>query len=1532
MRILIRIITLFILILFSNFVSAKKWYVDDGSNIGDVYTIGSSSGDDITGDGTSSKPYAKLSKAISSASSSDTIYVDKGSYTDVQVVISKALTIIGSGTGNTIYDGGNSPKLFARITSNNVNIKNLTITKYFNATGGQGQVIDISGAYSGISIENVLITACLGATSTLANINIAGGASVTVKNSFFKCSGYNGAMGGGILVNNSSLSVLNTVFYQNESATEFGGAIQIKGASSNVSVTNSTFSGCVSLKGGAIYQSAGILSVIGSCFINNFSETDDNSSGGGAIFVSGTSNTTISNCNFNTNAATAQAKGSSNITVGNASSADGGAICFKSVSGTASITNCRFENNGKLLQSDGQTLVNVLDDGQDIYYSGAGLNITISNNTFSSANSGEVNIYEDASGNQTMSNNGIYTQTGATGATISTLLTTRTGVSDGTDTGWSDKNISGTTTINMIGSLLTPIRTDVHSTCSTVLFAGWTDNLITQGGVCNPAIGQPGYLKFLSATSSTISPPLDFTVSTAGKYLTFRASTSGVTNTAANTVTVSISIDNGLTWTTLGSRTPTTSTLTQVTPFDLSAFSGNQVKIRFQSLSATGAIGVGIDDIVISNASTIITPTLDFSNKAVQVLYTQAIVGGSGAPYNVVQPYISEDNGSTWTALTSTSSAGTFTLDLAFYHNPTTRLKFETPYANGTKGASLDNLVFNYASSSNTNPVTYCQNPESITSCDVSLNCATETMKPIILKCVDNKSINNCSYILPDYTSELSAYDDCSFTIVQSPAAGSVLTSGNTTVTFTVTDAHLNSTSCSMVVSLSSSISLSATPTQIVCSDGTGSISLTASGGIGSLIYSWTGPSSYTSTSEDITSLSAGTYTVVVTDANGCTATASATINAAPAAITLTATPTQIVCHGGKGSVALSTTGAAPVVYGGDATTNLSQGTYNYTVTDANGCTATASATINAAPAAIKITPIITNVKCWGESTGSVEVQVENGKSPYEYIWTGPGLILNNKLDKQINLFASTNPISVKVKDANGCESSLTNNIIITEPNDPLILGLVKTDVLCFGDSNGKINTTIIGGTPPYSYEWLGVNSSVKNDLNQQGLKSGTYTIKVKDNLGCQYSQTILITEPKKISLTASVTQQPSCSKNTGEISVLINQPNINYQIMLLNPEPKAVISSNKITNLPPNEMYEIYVVSSNGCFSDTVKLVIDPGKEIPGKWLIEQINPTCTLTKGSFIIKQPKSLGNTYFLNNNSQSTTDTVFSGLEGINKITVLSKDNCQRDTTITIGSKPLVTDRIDLSMRSAVCKNTPISELNKLPFPAGYTIKWYDKDPSLNSTAKILNSSLKLTQPSQTLYYTYTETGKCQSIPIQLQVKTSALELVEKKIENTKCGLTTGSIEILATNGIGKYTYQWSTSIQPNFSNDSLIKNLGEGEYQIKVSDKSGCELIKKYSIECEISLIPQIITPKSGNKNQTWVINYYHKYPKVQVSIFNRWGSLVYKSGVPYEDNWDGKPNVDNSLGEGTLPSGTYYFLIDKGTGEKPETGFLELVD
>ena len=169
-------------------------------------------------------------------------------------------------------------------------------------------------------------------------------------------------------------------------------------------------------------------------------------------------------------------------------------------------------------------------------------------------------------------------------------------------------------------------------------------------------------------------------------------------------------------------------------------------------------------------------------------------------------------------------------------------------------------------------------------------------------------------------------------------------------------------------------ISINRVVTPISCNGGSnGAINITASGGTSPYNYDWADLVG-TNNIEDRTALLAGTYTVTVTDANGCTGSTSATINAAPAAITLTALANQIICFGGKGSVTLSSNGATPLSYGGDATSNLSAGTYNYTVTDANGCMASTSATISQPKEPLSIKCSSTNVTCNGANTGTASV------------------------------------------------------------------------------------------------------------------------------------------------------------------------------------------------------------------------------------------------------------------------------------------------------------------------------------------------------------------------------------------------------------------------------------------------------------------------------------------------------------------------------------------------------------------------------
>lgn len=923
MKTKIRMLFFFLFFLVIQITNAKNIYVNDAVLTGDVYctAIGNDSNSGLS----AALPKLTLSAAITAASAGDVIYVDTGNYLGTgnrSLAFNKAVTIIGAGTGNTIFDGGNGFIQFGTISVSNFILKNLKLTQYFNDSSAAGQALDIKGAITGVVIDNVLITANYGGSNSLPNIYVSGGASATIKNSFLKCSGFNGPAGGGIKVSASTLVIQNSLFFNNEDSLSgsMGGALWVNGIS-NVTVTNCTFTGNIGKNGGAIGQDGGTLTVTGSCFSDNTSENDNSTDGGGAIYVKGTSNTSISNCTFSNNRATNGG--------GNALSANGGAINFNSVTGTASITNCSFTNNGKTI---GGTVI-TLGDGQDIYYKGSSLNITISNNSFSASNSGEVNIFEDGSGNQTMSNNGVYTQTGSTSATTN-ATPTRTDVAGfGT---WTDTNVTGTTALNLLNGIVafTPTRTaqtgfatwtdtQVGGTTTNITminnattnyitprtdfcgtWTGWTDTSVIQGSTC----GTNGYINMLQNTSSIITPTINLSTGRS-KFLSFRARTFNGTSAAKNTITVSISIDNGTTWTVLGTRFHINTTLTSMAEFDLSSYNSSTVKIKFESLGADGMIGAGIDDIIVAERtiSTVVTPTLDFTGhttktlnmkvatvssvsvpkntitisgstdngstwsvlgtrvpanatstaitpldlsslngstvklkfetlnadgtigaalddiiitgeaktssiisptldltgNTAQVSYLHANIGAVPAK-NTVTVSVSKDNGTTWTSIGTSNSNGTKTFDLGSNLTSEVKVKFEALAADGTIGASVDNIAIVKASAANAAPVTSCIATTNIASCSTAaVVCASETAPPVILTCVPNKTVA-CGTTLEDYRSEVSAYDDCSFTVAQSPAAGSAL-SGTTTVTMTVTDQKGNFTTCTFTVTVNSS-------------------------------------------------------------------------------------------------------------------------------------------------------------------------------------------------------------------------------------------------------------------------------------------------------------------------------------------------------------------------------------------------------------------------------------------------------------------------------------------------------------------------------------------------------------------------------------------------------------------------------------------------------------------------------------------------------------------------------------------------------
>uniref|UniRef100_UPI002930B7C6 MBG domain-containing protein n=1 Tax=Pedobacter nototheniae TaxID=2488994 RepID=UPI002930B7C6 len=735
-----------------------------------------------------------------------------------------------------------------------------------------------------------------------------------------------------------------------------------------------------------------------------------------------------------------------------------------------------------------------------------------------------------------------------------------------------------------------------------------------------------------------------------------------------------------------------------------------------------------------------------------------------------------------------------------------------------------------------------------------------------------------------------------------SPAGGTGATATGLaagTYTVTITD-NIGCTKTQTVTIAQPAAAITATTSQsnVSCNGGSNGVaSVNVSGGTPGYTYSWA-PSG--GTAATASGLTAGAYTVTITDANSCTTTRSFTITQ-PSLITATTSQINVSCNGGSNGVAsvIVSGGAGNYTYswspsGGTGATasGLVPGIYTVTITDANSCTATRSFTITQ-PSLITATSSQTNVSCNGGSNGTATVSVSGGAGSYTYSWSPSG----GTAATASGLVAGA--YTVTIIDANFC--IVSRNFTITQPS-PIAATSSQTNVSCNGGSNGTATVSVSGGAGGYTYSW---SPSGGTAATATGLTPGIYTVTITDANSCTATRSFTVTQPTAITATSSQTNV-SCnggSNGVASVSVLGGAGGYTYSwfpsggtaatasglvagaytvtITDANSctatrtftvtQPTAITATSSQTNVSCNggSNGTASVTPSGGAGGYTYSWSPSGGTNATASGLavgnytvtITDAN-LCTATR-SFTITQPSAITATTSQTNVScnggsngvasvsvsggaggytyswapSGGTGSIATGLAaGVYTVTIMDANTCTTSRSITIAQPTVITATTSQSNVSCNGGANGVASVSVSGGAGGYTYSW---SPSGGTSA----TATGLTSGIYTV--TITDANFCTATrSVTITQPTTITSTISQT--NVSCnGGSNGTATVTPSGGAGGYTYSWS----PSGGTAATATGLTPGTYTVTITDANSCMTTRTFTITQ-----PSVITATSSQTN------------------------------------------------------------------------------
>ncbi|MEO6830850.1 MAG: gliding motility-associated C-terminal domain-containing protein [Chitinophagaceae bacterium] len=555
--------------------------------------------------------------------------------------------------------------------------------------------------------------------------------------------------------------------------------------------------------------------------------------------------------------------------------------------------------------------------------------------------------------------------------------------------------------------------------------------------------------------------------------------------------------------------------------------------------------------------------------------------------------------------------------------------------------------------------------------------------------------------------------------------------------------------------------------------------------------------------------LGSGNHTLHLKDAHGCTRDSLINLSEPPA-LALTVAVTNVLCKGGNsGTATVTASGGIPAYAyaidagaysGSNLFTTLLAGAHTIHLKDVNNCVKDTTITITE-PDSLKMNLTVVNPGCNGAATGSITVAGVGGTSPYSY-----SLNASPYTGTTVYSSLSFGGYVIHIKDANGCKRD--SNVNLVQPA-PLTFTLVVRNVLCFGDTTGRVTVTATGGTTPYTYAANSLPFDTFKVLT--GFPSGVDTIHLKDANGCTKDSIITVTQPTKLTLTY-VAVSPLCHGDAnGSLTLTGHGGSIPYQYAL---NGAGYASSGAFNNIIAGN-YALHLRDTNGCLVDSNIILTEP------QALSFALNITNVLchgdTTGSVTVV---AIGGTppfqYAKDAGVFGVGSTLTGFGVGVHTIHLKDANGCTKDSTITITEPDSL--KMTFSATMPLC-NAGSDGTATITGIGGTTPYTYAVDGSVFQAGATLNglyAGVHILHISDAHGCTKDSTFTLNE-PTPISVSAA--------VKRARCTpLVNGYVWLFPTGGTPGYTYAYAGN---PYQLSNQFNNLASGIYTFHVKDSNGC---------------------------------------------------------------------------------------------------------